>query len=297
MTIEPQHDTTDAVHGVVRHLVRCEPCRESLAHLESRDAALAFLTAQRSDPRTTTIERVFAGTATAGEKVLADLLYELAKACLLSDAEFARLVKPHVAPREIDVVEAQLRALVPAVVPRNDSLAACGNAVEQVLVEGEDVRRTALSLIKVLRGLEGVSVRSTTLEGQWLIQCGHCRDALSMLQAVVDDPSVPVFWRNVAASGYARAALMLDDFQKIETLVSKAEHGGFSSPLIELFGVASSAVLGMSDSARARLEALKRPTTAWPDAERGPGILLSSFVSEHLGLEPSELRVSVGVTS
>jgi tetratricopeptide (TPR) repeat protein len=154
---------------VAGHVAHCVPCSDALSALQTQRDAVQFLSgpeagADISDR--TAIEQILAATARTGREKLADLLYELAKACLIVLPDLKRRIERKAEPREAPLVAGELRTInsrleasragvaldgVPAQTPEEARALGAADACLHILenVEGE-TERQQLALSQVL---------------------------------------------------------------------------------------------------------------------------------------------------
>ncbi|MHC5211295.1 MAG: hypothetical protein ACYTG2_11305 [Planctomycetota bacterium] len=107
-------DKEPSAPDVAGHVARCAPCSDALGALQTQRDAVQFLAGGEAGPATadrTAIEQILSATARTGREKLADLLYELAKACLIVLPDLERRIERKAEPREAPVVAGELRTI------------------------------------------------------------------------------------------------------------------------------------------------------------------------------------------
>ncbi len=165
------------------HLVACNPCGDALDTLKTQRDALVFLSTShaRTGPRSR-IERVLTASAHAGREKLADLLYELAKACLVQLPEFRLRVERLVEPREADRVTEELKVLGLRV--------GLGQQLEP-RAEWERTLRGAERSLSILENVEGRSSRHQLAMSQFYVFQGEPDRAESLLRSLLETEIPP----------------------------------------------------------------------------------------------------------
>ncbi len=289
------NSASPVVRNVVKHLIHCRTCRTSLGKTNGRDDVITFLHAQRNDTTTPAVERVLTRTAAAGKQVLADLVYELANAFLLSDEAFARFVTLVVPPRHVDVVSHQLVGLASRASLFEISEAdACRIAAQDVVAtdaEKTDLRRTLVGLFKAV---DGPSPRWCLLASHVALLEQQPVAAQALLETLVRDQSVDMAQRALAGVSLARAYMILDLHDEIDRLLKRADDECISGPILKLYGAASLAARGRGADAQKVLHDLHTSRDEWSDFEKRRSVLLTQYIASEIGEDPMSLARTVG---
>ncbi len=163
---------------LIQHVLACDPCGGSLAASPGR--GLAMLLAGGARAGETAVERILAAAADAGRARLADLVYEMAKACLAADAEFRSRVHADVGPREFALVlgESRIAAARVRAGVRADPL-------PEALPQASHALRTGEVCLDVLAGIEGESVRRHLAHSAILNQTGRYAESEDCLRGLL----------------------------------------------------------------------------------------------------------------
>ena len=157
-----------AAEAVASHVSQCDPCSTTLSVLQSQRDALQFLLADTSRPTdSAAIQRILRRSAKAGRDKLADLLYELSKACLVMLPNLRRRVERRVEPRGPTTVANELQR----VAARLGTTATGVTMVYQpTATPTEDgAISTARACLQILENVEGPSERQCLAMSQVLI--------------------------------------------------------------------------------------------------------------------------------
>lgn len=195
---------------LVKHVLACDPCEASLAASPGR--GLRLLLAGGSREGETAVERILAAAADAGRDRLADLTYEMAKACLVLDTEFRSRVHPDVAPREFGVVRGEATVAGARLVDSNEAeaLPETAPAASQALVTGE-------TCLRILAEIEGPSVRHHLATSAILNQTGRYAESEACLRALLERPML-LSEVTFAHQGLARCLLRQRRFDEAREL-------------------------------------------------------------------------------
>lgn len=178
-------DGEGGAQDVASHVAGCDPCGTALELLRTQRDAVQFLMASPvGTPPPTAVENVLATTARAGREKLADLLYEMAKACLIVLPDLKRRIERKVEPREVPVVSNELRSI-------NSRLEAVDGAVAlrevpQQTPEETRALKVARSCLTILDNVEGASERQRLAWSQVLIFEGRPAEAEGVLRRLLD---------------------------------------------------------------------------------------------------------------
>jgi tetratricopeptide (TPR) repeat protein len=167
-------------------VARCAPCSDALSALQTQRDALQYLSVGETDdaaaavaPGRTAIEEILSATARTGREKLADLLYELAKACLIVLPDLKRRIERKAEPREAPIVAGELRTI-------NSRLEANWAAVPLDGVPErtpEEARAlgAADACLRILENVEGSTERQQLAWSQVLLFQGHPAEAERVL--------------------------------------------------------------------------------------------------------------------
>ena len=174
---------------LLAHIPGCDSCsdqleviaveRETLGFLGDTEVAPAGISAQAA------VRRLLEQTAASGRAKLADLVYELSKACLFAADELDARLRRDVEPRAFGVVRRECDATM----SRLES--APRGALPDTAAGSTDVaraRRTARSCQLILDQLEGETPRCVLLDSLVLIAERKHAEAEKCLRALLDRP-------------------------------------------------------------------------------------------------------------
>jgi tetratricopeptide (TPR) repeat protein len=176
-------DRPEGAGPLLSHVPVCGACTTSLTVLAASKQGLKHLTA---DGTGTAVERVLARGQAQGQKKLADLVYELVKACLVVVQDIDRRLHLDRRPREQAVIGREVRdvaARLPEADRRRLAELPTGSAsTERALV-------AARSCVQILGQLEGRSERQRLSYAVMLICDGQPTEAEACLREFLHDPS------------------------------------------------------------------------------------------------------------
>jgi hypothetical protein len=184
------------------HIADCGACSSALHALELQGDAVSALAKQpEAGTPGTVIESVLRSAAKSGTGKLADLTYELAKACLVRLPDLERRVRRVVEPRKTPVVARELRTL-------NERRGLAVPRVELDALPSEDpaesdALRAATSCLNILKKMEGNSPRHVLGMSQVHVFAKRPELAESLLRELLEQPLSPQM------DAYARINLML----------------------------------------------------------------------------------------
>lgn len=178
-------DSESGARNIASHVTGCDPCGNVLAVLQTQRDALSFLATTRAfEADDTAVGYILATSARAGRAKLADLLYEMSKACLTILPNFKRRVERRVEPRGTTVVAAELRAIA-----SRASTTASGATVLHI-PSGTVAEANALSVagkcLTILENVEGSSERQCLAYSQFLIFSERPADAEALLRTLIE---------------------------------------------------------------------------------------------------------------
>lgn len=223
-----------------------------LRDLDANDRRL--LVAQLLDRRGTramgrAVQRLLDVSLDAARARLADLVYELGKACLSRLPDFPERTLIHAPPRRASVVAGELAAL-------SERLEAARRDVPRVRVGGEhgDVLDEVRRCLDVLAGLEGESGRQQVLRAMAAIHAGAPAEGERILRAL-DDEAYDARTRRRALVNLALALLRQDRHAEALAAARVAADRWPDSPVSAVNMLYATARLGDRDGF---LDALRR---------------------------------------
>lgn len=177
---------SDRPGDLAGHIVGCDPCGESLDSLQAQGNALKYLATDGEGGDVAVVERVLSESARAGRQKLADLLYELAKACLVMHSQEAARHHQWVSPRSIESVVDKIGRLADRGIDAShtDSIRHLANGVERI----DAAINAADNCLGLLRQVEGGSGRQTLGVAQARYQQGNYSEAISIYEGVLNQP-------------------------------------------------------------------------------------------------------------
>jgi len=179
-------DGEGGAQDVASHVAGCDPCGSALELLQTQRDAVQFLTASAAVTAPhTAVEQILAGSARAGREKLADLLYELAKACLIVLPNLKRRIERKVEPREVPVVSSELRSINSRLEKVDGAIAL--RDVPQQTPEETRALKVARSCLTILDNVEGASERQQLAWSQVLIFEGKPAEAEVALRQLLSN--------------------------------------------------------------------------------------------------------------
>lgn len=201
---EPRRDSAGDPADVAQHVVSCHSCGTSLDTLKTHGDALKYL-ANRPEQGQAVVERVLSSTAQAGRAALADLLYELAKACLIADPQAELRTRPIVQPRSPETIRPEVKR-----VGSRHSMHLGPGSIE-----------SCDKCLAILENVEGASDRHQLMTAQMKITDCRFSDAESVLRALLaratDESS-----RGYALINLSRTLIQQDRFAEAATIGEQA---------------------------------------------------------------------------
>ena len=199
MTRERDCSQNDGVQGafdgerptqdVAGHLVDCNPCGGSLKLIQVQGDALNYLSAGAEDPAIQpVVQRILTASAKAGREQLADLLYELAKACLVLNEVGELRTYRGKEPRKLEALQSDFGHL------QRRSFVTVPRLLEGPQGLSRDPSRAVLSAydcVLVLENVEGPSPRQQLIMAHTSNLIGKHDDAIAicseLLEASIND--------------------------------------------------------------------------------------------------------------
>jgi len=178
-------DGEGGAQDVATHVASCDPCGSALEVLQTQRDAVQFLTGTSViRPAHTAVEHILANSARAGREKLADLLYEMAKACLIVLPDLKRRIERKVEPREVPVVANELRS-INSRLEKVDGAVALRDVPQQTPEEARALK-VARSCLTILDNVEGESERQQLAWSQVLIFESNPAEAERVLRRLLD---------------------------------------------------------------------------------------------------------------
>jgi hypothetical protein len=167
---------------VITHVPGCHPCATSLTVIAAQRDAVRHLTAEPSG--TTAVDFLLERGARSGEKVLANLVYELAKACLVVARDVARRLHLGTTPRARSTIAASVRDIA----GRMEGGTHRDLSTRQLPEAGAeaDALIAAESCIAILQRLEGPSERQRLARAVCLICSNRPAEAEALLEQMIE---------------------------------------------------------------------------------------------------------------
>ena len=181
-------DGEGGAQDVASHVAGCDPCGSALELLQTQRDAVLFLTASAVvKPAHTAVEQILSSTARAGRAKLADLLYEMAKACLIVLPDLKRRIERKVEPREVPVVASELQS-INSRLELTDGAVALRDVPHQTPEEARALK-VARSCLAILDNVEGASERQQLAWSQVLMFERKPAEAERVLRSLLASPS------------------------------------------------------------------------------------------------------------
>lgn len=209
--------SSGAAPRLARHLARCTPCREGLDAMSAQRGVLATIGRARGDAHL--VDEVLAACAQDGREKLADLLYEMAHACV-------HLIPEDLAPGEVTKNPDPVKRL-PVEVLIGTAAELCGRVPERGLdernlPEGNPSPERAASIARtclvLLEQVEGPSARRRFFEAVVSQFEGNHRRVIEQLSPMLSEELPEWLWLGV------RWALIAAHLRR-EEYTSAAEFG------------------------------------------------------------------------
>jgi len=162
---------------LLAHVPACGPCSTTLTVLAAESQGLQRLALGSAGG--TAVERILARGIRQGDRKLADLVYELAKACLVVVQDIDRRLHLATRPREAAVIERDVRGVAARLPAR---LREAASALPRGKPEESQALNAAESCVRILERIEGASERQRLAKSVWLICAGRAAEAEGVLR-------------------------------------------------------------------------------------------------------------------
>ncbi len=169
---------------LLAHVPACGACSTTLTVLAAESQGLQRLALESAGG--TAVERILARGVRLGDRRLADLVYEMAKACLVVVQDIDRRLHLATRPRDAAVIEREVRG-VSARLPAR--LREAASAMPHGKPEEGQALNAAESCVRILERVEGASERQRLAKSVWLICAGRASEAEGVLREGIADPS------------------------------------------------------------------------------------------------------------
>jgi len=183
--------------------------------------ALGYLTGEgRRQSADALLRQLYARFAVAGHERLADLVYEMAKACLSALPDFSVRTRLIVEPRRAEVIAGEVSTMADClrgVAPPPD-LSALARSRPEADAALEDARKC----LDILRLLEGTSGREQLALALYLIHAGRHRQAELLLRELAKRPDEPEPIRRLAEVNLGFALLRQARFADVVPVAEAA---------------------------------------------------------------------------
>lgn len=178
--------------ALLAHVPGCPGCAASLTVLSAQKEGLQHLTVAPAGG--TAVERVLARGVRSGRRRLADLVYELAKACLVVVQDIDRRLHLATRPRDVEAIGRDVRAVGSRLPPRERE-----EAAKLPAAKPDEARALAAAecCIRILEHVEGPSERQRLAWSVWLICSGRPAEAEGVLRGMVEGGASPHAFRNL----------------------------------------------------------------------------------------------------
>jgi len=161
-------DRDEVRDEVLAHVPGCVPCTTSLTVLAAQRQGIKSLVVDSEGG--TAVERVLARGLQESTRKLADLVYELAKACLVVVQDIDRRLHLERRPRDQQVIEREVRGVTSRLPARDRQVL---NGLPHVKPSEETALVAAESCIRILERVEGATERQRLSWAVWLICAGR----------------------------------------------------------------------------------------------------------------------------
>ncbi|MGQ0554284.1 MAG: hypothetical protein ACT4PU_13830 [Planctomycetota bacterium] len=221
--LQAAFDGGAGITAVMQHVTKCRACARTLRALEVQREAVeslmsgaasagSFGTATRG-ASATAVQGMLAHSARAGRTKMADLVYELAKACLIALPDLERRVRRIEEPRAVPQVSRDVQALnlrLPAFEKSADV-----SALPRAKPSEPAALDAARSCLKILEYLEGTSPRQVLATSHWLIFTGKPAKAEACLLELLSRPRLEDVYRKCSRINLMLARARLQDFNGV----------------------------------------------------------------------------------
>lgn len=178
--------------ALLAHVPGCPGCAARLTVLSAnRESLIRLIDVPEGG---TAVERVLARGVRSGRRRLADLVYELAKACLVVVQDIDRRLHLATRPRDVEAIGRDVRAVGSRLPPR------VREETAKLPVAKPDESRAlaaAESCIRILEHEEGKSERQRLAWSVWLICAGRPAEAEGVLRGMVEGVASPFCRRSI----------------------------------------------------------------------------------------------------
>ncbi len=165
---------------LLAHVPTCGACSTTLTVLAAESHGLQRLTHESAGG--TAVERILARGVRQGDRKLADLVYEMAKACLVVVQDIDRRLHLATRPREAAVIERDVRGVAARLPAR---LREAASALPRGKPEEDQALSAAESCVRILERVEGPSERQRLAKSVWLICAGRASEAEGVLRGML----------------------------------------------------------------------------------------------------------------
>ena len=226
-TLEAALEATDTRGEVLAHVPACEPCGDQLEVIAVQRDTLQFLgegeAAESALADRPVVRRLLDATAAAGRKGLADLVYELAKACLFAADDFNVRLRRESEPRPFPSVRNDAaRSMSRLKMPKASALPPREPGSSNLVL----ARRSARSCHRILVNVEGETARSGLLDGVLLLGEDKPAEAERGLRTLLGQPLSEVE-RRYALMNLTLAQIRQSDYR---TAVASAQSAASEYP-------------------------------------------------------------------
>jgi hypothetical protein len=213
-------DGEAGAQDVAGHVAGCAPCNSALELLQTQRDAVHYLSEPAGDqPPQAAVEHILAESARAGRERLADLLYELAKACLIVLPDLKRRVERRVEPRDAPIVSGELRAINSRLDDADASIDV--TPVPQTTPEEDRALGVARSCLTILENVEGKTERCCLGLSQVSIFDGRPEVAEQLLSELLSSGQF-VEHRDYAFRNYSHSLLRQRKYEEVVTVGEEA---------------------------------------------------------------------------
>lgn len=273
--------------ALLAHVPGCPGCAARLTVLSAnRESLIRLIDVPEGG---TAVERVLARGVRSGRRRLADLVYELAKACLVVVQDIDRRLHLATRPRDVEAIGRDVRAVGSRLPPR------VREETAKLPVAKPDESRAlaaAESCIRILEHEEGKSERQRLAWSVWLICAGRPAEAEGVLRGMVEESGV------VSTRTFIHQNLPWAIFRqgKLEAARDAAEGAVATFPndwTIRLNAAVGAAWVGDSGSVRRHAYQLARMASSSPAEQGRRADRLAGEVplfAELLGVDPGTVR-------
>jgi hypothetical protein len=258
--LQQAFDGESDAQDVANHVATCTPCNSALEVLQTQRDAVHYLSEPTGEQSPqSAVEHILTQSARAGREKLADLLYEMAKACLIVVPDFKRRVERRVEPRDAPVVSGELRSIN----SRLDDADAANDVtpLPQTTPEENRALSVARSCLTILENVEGESERGSLARSQLLMFEGNPSEAEELMDRLLAT-SVSSENRVLAQRNKMLASIRQEHYREAIKYGESVRRDGNDDPAI-LFNLAVS-------------NAWLRDVSGFELAATGVGTLLSS---------------------